>query len=234
MEGEWLVAAMIEIQYNGGRFGNHLMQLSCAAAIANKFKQNISNPFGQNIIQIPKFEDTKYDKTLVINDSNIVELFLLDKIDFNISLQGFLQLEQCVQKFIKYNKFVSTDMIDATFVHLRLDDLIKLGFSLPFEYYDNALSSMSHNRIILSTDSPDHDIVKKLQEKYAIDMYFGDETATIILGASCKQKILSQGTFSWWIGFINNDKTEKTIYPDVNKYRMFCGDIFSGRGWASF
>ena len=93
---------------------------------------------------------------------------------------------------------------------------------------------MSHNRIILSTDSPDHDIVKKLQEKYAIDMYFGDETATIILGASCKQKILSQGTFSWWIGFINNDKTEKTIYPDVNKHRMFCGDIFSSRGWTSF
>ena len=62
------------------------------------------------------------------------------------------------------NKFVSMNVTDATFVHLRLDDLLKLGFALPFEYYDNALSSMSHNRIILSTDSPDHDIVKKLQE----------------------------------------------------------------------
>ena len=73
---------MINIQYNGGRFGNHLIQLSCAAAIANKFKQNISNPFAQNIIQIPKFEDTKYDKTLVIDDSNIAELFLFEHLPY--------------------------------------------------------------------------------------------------------------------------------------------------------
>ncbi len=224
---------MINLQYNGGRFGNHLIQLSCAAAIANKFKQNISNPFDQSIIQIPKFEDAKYDKTLVINDSNISELFLLDKVDFNISLTGFLQLEKCIQESIKYNTFTSTEMIDATFVHFRLDDLVKLGFSLPFEYYNNALSSLDNKRIIASTDSPDHEIVKKLQEKYSIEMYFGDENATILLGASCRQKILSQGTFSWWIGFINNYKTDKIIYPDFSKYPAFCGDIFSSRGWNS-
>lgn len=224
---------MINIHYNGGRLGNRLIQLSCAVALSHKFKQNIINGMQQDIVNIPLINKVQYTKRISVNDNNICEIFSQENLNFDIDLHGFLQKECCIQQFIRYNHFIETDMIDATFMHVRLGDLIRLNKVIPFEYYDEAIKSMNHNHIILSSDTPDHEIIQKLLKKYDISMFIGDEYATIVKGASCRQKILSQGTFSWWIGFLNNDKTNITTYPSLSKYKPFHEDIFTNRNWMS-
>jgi hypothetical protein len=47
-------------------------------------------------------------------------------------------------------------------------------------------------------------------------------------------KVLSLGTFSWWIGFLRSKSRKHTIFcPDVDKYKKWHGDIFPMKGWVS-
>jgi hypothetical protein len=50
------------------------------------------------------------------------------------------------------------------FVHIRLGDVAI--WNPGFDYYDNILMNLDIDNIYISTDTKDHNIIKKLKEKY--------------------------------------------------------------------
>lgn len=229
---------MIKLHYNGGRFGNRLLQLSCAVALSHKFKQNIDNPMNQEIIEIPRYSDNQYDSETVATDDNIETIFNTNNSNNNIIVAGFFQKMFCIREAIKYNTFKNKgEQLDhVTFVHVRLDDIERNNLSVPYEYYDKAISSLDNQTVVISSDNPESEIVKKLANKYNAHMYSGDAEQTILMGANCRQKVLSLGTFSWWMGFLGDiflkDKNV-VVHPNYDSYTSWHMDIFSEMNWRS-
>lgn len=224
---------MIHIKFKG-RFGNHLFQMSCANFLSKKFMQPISSNWN-NILLQNKNDNKTFQNSIIVNNDNIHSVFNQEENNFNLILDDYFQTRYCINKFIEYNTYKnnSNELKDSTFVHLRLGD-IKNIVSLDYDYYDKAINDLGGKNVILSSDSPDDEIVTKLKNKHKAKMFFGDESETILMGANCKNRILSLGTFSWWIGFLGNifwQDSVSTICPKVDRVRKWHGDIFPIFNW---
>ena len=129
----------------------------------------------------------------------------------------------------KQNIIASFGIQDGVFIHVRLGDLIthkkKRKFVCRHEYYDKCLSMVDTSGGYIASDSLDHDIVKTLSKKFNLEIYDNTAEETMIFGSRFNNKILSLGTFSWWIGFIGNQNN--VIHPDPESYPKWHGDIFS-------
>ena len=111
------------------------------------------------------------------------------------------------------------------FVHARFGDLVddnRLNDICTYEYYTLCLSGLGGGYI--ASDSLDHPIVKALCNNFGLKPYNGTPEETIIFGSQFPNKILSLGTFSWWIGFIGSQNN--VMYPNPNEYRRWHGPIF--------
>jgi len=221
-----------------GRFGNHLFQMSAANILSVKHDQSIHHEWN-DILSVNTGRDNKvYNKNIIVNNENIVDIFNLgDKIEANLWMDDYFQNRWCIDKFIEINKYKNPEshQVDATFVHIRLGD-IKFTRALSYSYYQEAIESLDNKRIILTSDSPEDEMVKSLEKSYNAEIYNGSPLDTIILGANCKKKVLSLGTFSWWIGFLGSLywKNQETVCPLVNRTQVWHGDIFPLFNWRSF
>ena len=114
-----------------------------------------------------------------------------------------------------------------TFVHVRLGDISHDEASCDINYYRKALIGLNGGYI--SSDSPNHDIITKLSEEFNLKIFESSPEETIIFGSQFENKILSLGTFSWWIGFLGNQNN--VICPVQKEYREWHGDIFPFLNW---
>jgi len=113
------------------------------------------------------------------------------------------------------------------FVHVRMGDLIHPPLFAKYEYYDKALSQISFEKGYISSDTIDHEICQKLIDKYNLQKYHSNEIETIHFASTCKNLVLSNGTFSWMIGifgFFSN------VYYPKTKIRWH-GDIYVIPEW---
>lgn len=100
------------------------------------------------------------------------------------------------------------------FIHYRLGDTEKLGFSNPLSYYEKSIeeclssplsSDKEENKNgkerkgYIATDSPNHPNIKHLAEKYKLTLITYNEYDTLLFGSTCKDIILSLGTYSWML-----------------------------------
>lgn len=220
---------MININYKG-RFGNNLFQYFTAALLSAKFNQSILNPLENKIFKFnDQCDDCKYDGNLVVNDENIFEILKLDKIDKNIILDGFFQ-NRTILEFLNLNKYLfeyENSKLSGTFVHVRLGDISNDSACCKIEYYRKALNGLKGGCI--SSDSPNHEMIKKLSEEFELKIFENSPEETIIFGCQFENKILSLGTFSWWIGFLGNQNN--VICPVQKEYREWHGDIFPFLNW---
>jgi hypothetical protein len=88
------------------------------------------------------------------------------------------------------------------FVHVRLGDIGGMGWNPTFEYYEKALRNIPSENIYISSDSPDHEICKKIFTNFPRVNWVPDSeiVSTFQFGSTCKYLILSHGTFSSMIG----------------------------------
>tara|TARA_Y100001973_G_C5106618_1_gene285464 strand:- start:37 stop:834 length:798 start_codon:yes stop_codon:yes gene_type:complete len=117
------------------------------------------------------------------------------------------------------------DFFSQVFVHVRLGDLIDDNRNkdiCDYEYYCLCLSNFSGGYI--ASDSPEHPMVKSLCNKFNLTPYRNTPEQTIIFGSKFSNKVLSLGTFSWWIGFIGNQ--DNVMYPNPTEYQKWHGSIF--------
>jgi len=226
---------MIDINFKG-RFGNHLFQLSCADFLSRKLEQPVRARCDKIIVQ-NKTKNKFFDNTIVVNNDNIERIFNQDKNEYNILLDDYFQTRYCISKFVEYNTYQNNSEIlgSYTFIHVRLGDTKNI-MSLDYNYYDEAIKSLDHEEVIISSDSPNDEIVLKLKHKYKAKIFLGNEVETILMGANAQNKVLSLGTFSWWMGFLGSTfwgNKVKTICPKANRTIKWHGDIFPFFDWRS-
>ena len=222
-----------------GRFGNNLFQYSAACLLAKKFGDKIVNPMQTNIVQFDNnFSCKNNTHTIYVNDDNFQDIYESEEISFDMNIRGFFQTRYVVDLFEKNRDlFVEIpSLVSQNFVHVRLGDLLDnkaIRDNMPeYDYYDKCLKDCDINRGFVSSDSMEHPIVKKLIKDHDLNSYNSSEENTILFAASCFNKILSLGTFSWWIGFLGVDNFNHAVFcPKFNDYTKWHGDIFPMKGW---
>uniref|UniRef100_A0A6C0B9Y9 Uncharacterized protein n=1 Tax=viral metagenome TaxID=1070528 RepID=A0A6C0B9Y9_9ZZZZ len=116
------------------------------------------------------------------------------------------------------------------FLHIRLGDVKNENDKQnTFLYYDKILSSTDFEIGYISSDSIYDDICKSLIDKYNLQIIDFCEVSTIMFASTCRNIILSGGTFSWLIGFLAF-YSDKIYYPQ--KKSRWYDDIFVFNEWV--
>lgn len=114
------------------------------------------------------------------------------------------------------------------FIHIRLGDVADKNPGI--QYYLNAIQMIKYDNLYISTDSPSHHIVGKIFSIYPqTKLVQTDEITTIQFASTCKNVILSHGSFSAVIGYLSFFST--IYYPKYDPDKIWYGDMFSIDGW---
>ena len=202
------------------------------------FKLNLYS--GQNIITSkicnvydPKHIENEKNMKYMIDDPtklNMNELLKKDDIDFGVNLMAGFQ----DREFILNNKEEMLSIFnlqeresweDAVYVAIRLGD--SQNHNQGINYYRNCLNKCIFSRGYITTDSPEHEIVKTLMNEYKLELYNNDPGNKIIFGRKFDNIICSGGTFSFWIAFLSG---AKNIFYPIGDTKWY-GDIFVIESW---
>jgi hypothetical protein len=128
------------------------------------------------------------------------------------------------------------------FVHIRLGDLLTMdhtkGAIPPFEYYLKTIVTVvnekmenqifpSQYKIYITSDSIGHISCQRLIRHFNMVVFADSEINTIMFGSTCSSLILSNGTFSWWLGVLGFNST--VYFPETKN--TWHGDIFVFDDW---
>lgn len=227
---------MITINYEG-RFGNSLFKFFVARLFSEKFGLKVSNPMETKISSwFNNGEHVVKSNGCAINivEDNLLEIYNKEMVVWDITLNGYFQNRETIDLFEKNSHMFAPieEKREGVFCHVRLGDLFMSHSQagnrfLHMEYYRKALEGSNGGYI--SSDSPDDTGVKALAEEFNLEIYNDTPENTIIFAASFDKKVLSLGTFSWWIGFLGNQNN--IICANPNDYPIWHGDIFPVKGW---
>jgi len=224
-----------------GRFANHFIRNMASHILAKKYNLKFIYSYYNEIkeLGIDLFVDgvNSYEESIVIDEYNLMDYINNISINKNIIMNNYYQIKEFILYLKKY--FEDNNLMDQIkikniynsrydtnndmFVHVRLGDTI--GFNLPFEYYDNIISTIKFENGYISSDTINHEICQKLINKYNLKKIELNEIQTIMYGSTCKYIVLSEGTFSWLIGFLGI--YSKVYIQSINKWH---GDIFVWHG----
>ena len=115
------------------------------------------------------------------------------------------------------------------FIHIRLTDVAHLNPGI--NYYIKTINTINKNfSIYISTDDINHNIITELLDKYPnIILINYDEINTIQFASTCKNIILSHGSFSAIIGYLAF--FSNIYYPEYDYNKLWYGDMFSINNW---
>ena len=201
------------------RLCNHIIRALAASFIAKQ--QNLKFNYGQYFdkmisLGIKLYEGTMtYRNSQIISNTNIMN-YLKHNIpiykniivnnsyfqtkDFSNYLYDHYQNTDNQQSIIDANKFNNRyKNNNDVFIHVRLGDIEH--FNQGFAYYDKALNDIhSFENGYIASDSITHETCKKLIQKYNLKIIDYNEIETIMFGSTCKNIILTGGSFSYIIG----------------------------------
>lgn len=231
---------------HGGRFGNLFFINMALSFIAEKNNLDVKYKDEDKFIKLGiEFYLGKhtYPNTIPLTDNNFLTMIKTNEFkDVNVSIENNVWcqtedfsnlLHDYFQQDVNKNKILMNNVFNDRFnknndlfIHIRLDDIINL-YNSPFEYYEKAIENISFENGFISSDSIDHEICKKLISKYNLEVINYDEVKTIMFGSTCKNVVLSSGTFSWLIGLFSF--YSNVFYPKIEK--RWHGNIFVFKHW---
>ena len=202
-----------------GRLCNQIIRNLSLSLLAKKYNlyveysnyDNINNKLGIELF----IGDNKYDKTIDINNDNYIEYFNNDiKNNYNFNfMNAYFQNEEITTILHKHIKDNKQSIIDKNpykerynnnndvFLHIRLTDTKK--FNVGIEYYIYCIKLLNYDNIYVGSDNFNDDLIKNLKKIYPNVIFFKeDPIKTIQFGSTCKNIILSHGSFSAIIGYI--------------------------------
>ena len=232
---------MIKAEFSG-RLGNTLFQNIGISILAKKFNYKTDITYNHYTL-------TDYDKKVLgiklnngelinlnfkdINDDNVLDVLKLDNIDYGLNYKGFFELKDFVINYkedilnhfdLEYDNINKNDV----FIHVRLGDIAyEYKLTAELDYYIKSLDSIKFQKGYISSDSLNHPYITFLVKKYNLTIVNNTPVETINFGKNFNNLVLSQGTFSWWIGFLS--KANNIYYP--NNYKRWHGDIFVFENW---
>ena len=224
----------------GGRFGNILFLNFIADYISRKINLKFIYKNYDEIkklgINLHKGTQTYYTN-YILDDTNIDTIFKEVKKN-NILINGYFQTPT-VSLYIKNRILELKEIIikknpynyinNFLFVHVRLGDIITNNIQEDYSYYDSTISKINYYKGYISSDSIEHEYCQKLIKKYNLIEFKNDEVSTIQFGSTCKNIVLSKGTFSWWIGVLSFGSS--VWFPEKNNLKPWHGDIFVFPEW---
>lgn len=230
---------MITINYQG-RLGNNIIQYFAGKILAEK--NNLQLNYNSSVLDYwHKYFDIHHNnKGMIGKDIEYIsDDNFLDKLSNPLSnkhyiLNGFFQKKDFLHTYSKYIRdsfSLSYDEIDKNhvFVHYRMGDTENSRSMLPIDYYKEALSKINYDIGYISSDSIGHPYIIELCNKYNLKPIQLSPLDTINFAKNFQQIVLSEGTFSWWIGFLS--KAEYVIF-NKRSYNWFGRDIFDFPEWT--
>lgn len=220
---------MITIDYKG-RLGNNIIQYIVANFLSHKYnlKLDINPPINDDIEFIKNENGNIGEDLIIVNDDNFIDIFngniYTSKPKFH--LDGFFRkyfldiYEDEIKKNIKIKYDENINKNDL-FIHYRIGDIIDDRRMLPLEYYLEAISNMNFENGYISSDTINHKFCDILINDYNFIPLNLNERETINFGKNFKNLILSEGTFSFLIGYFSNTNN---VFCNERE-ELWCGEL---------
>ena len=238
-----------------GRLCNQIIRNLAVSFIAEKHNLNvtysnyylISSQLGINLFNTGT---QIYSDMKELNDSNFFDIYNTDNITYNLNPNhNWFQIKEIINMIYDYlhSNIIKSNIIEKNkfkerynnnnndlFIHIRLGDIAH--FNPGVDYYLKAIKYIKEltnfDHIYITTDTLTHDIIKKIIEEYPqANLIDYNEVETIQFGSTCKNIILSHGSFSAIIGILSF--YSNVYYPKIEKDKIWYGvDMFSIKGWT--
>ena len=225
----------VSINYSG-RLGNNLFQYVAAYIFAKKFNLNITSDIILTKFDLPTICGNSYTSNVIsVNDDNFMALLESDTLEpAHYRFIGYYQLKEFILKYgneIKsmfklYHTKISKDEV---FVAYRIGDINGIRQMLPIEFYHEALLNIGVKNGYITSDTPNHPNVIQLMNEFNLTIYNGSDIETIDFAKNFNNLVLSEGSFSWWMGFLSS--AENIYYNE--RPRFWHGDMFVLPEWKS-
>jgi hypothetical protein len=231
---------------NNGRLGNQIIRNLAVSILAKKhnLKVDYYNKDLINKLGIELFSGSNsYDCIQNLTDDNYFTIYNSDKLNYNLNpnynyfqtkqisnfLYNYLHKNKNKSNIISNNPFKKRyNKNNDLFIHVRLTDAAHLNPGVT--YYKNAIKNINYNKLYISTDDKNHIIVIELLQLYPSSKLIEfDEIKTIQFASTCKNIILSHGSFSAVIGYLSF--FSNVYYPEYEPGKIWYGDIFSINNW---
>lgn len=212
----------------GARLGNKIFVDVMMSLLAKKYDYKIQSFLSQQEcakLGIQLFSGS-IEKTRMQNytDNNLMQLTNQNISDIDgINYTGYCQSPEVITKHIEEineicNRSLSKEPIEETFIHIRLGDLAYSQNMKPLdiEYYEECIDKSGSKNIVISTDTPNHHLIKTLLDKHGAKIFISTDPVEVInFGRRFSKIIASFGTFSWWIAFLSGHKN--IYYPSPQR-----------------
>lgn len=228
-----------------GRLCNTVIRNIVSSLLAEKHNLNIVYHDAEQMNQLGLglfVGSNNYTESILMNEENYWELYNMETLYVNFYTSGCFQSKKYTNILYDHlrKETVKRGIVAANpfkqrygtnqdlFIHIRLGDVIQYNPGLA--YYLKAIASVSFDKLYIASDSPWHSIVQEICQKYpAATVLDYNPVQTIQFGSTCKNIVLSHGTFSAVIGYLAYDST--VYYPPFEEGKLWHGDCFSIDGW---
>ena len=237
---------MIQTTGGMGRLGNQIIRNLAVSLIAEKYNLKV-NYYNNDVIHtlgIDLFSGNNvYNQEEQLTDENYFDKYNSGSImnilmpnnnyfqtkDITNLLYNYLHSEPIKAKIIEKNPYKERyNANNDLFIHIRLTDAER--FNPGLMYYLNTIKTIVFNNLYISTDDKTHNIIKTIFESYpAASLIEYDEVNTFQFGSTCKNIILSHGSFSAIIGYLSFYSS--IYYAEIQENKIWHGDMFSIASW---
>jgi hypothetical protein len=229
-------------QYNG-RLCNQIIRNLAVSKIAEKNDLFVEYSSHEEMKQLGIelfIGKQSYDKTVSLTDANYFSIYD-QKIRYNLNPnKDYFQTKEIIQIVYKHIQSIKNNIIvnnpfkvryqrnNDVCVDIRFTDAGQ--FNPGAQYYLNTLSSLSFDRLYVSTDDPTSSIITQILQKYPRAVLFNlDEVQSIQFASTCKYVVLSNGSFSAVIVYLAFFST--VYYCKIDPTTPSYGNMFSITGW---
>ncbi len=202
-----------------GRLCNQIIRAFAASFIAKQrnIKFNYGNYYDKMVrlgINLFTSGTMTYKGLQIIKDTDIMMLLQQNIIfkrnidvnpayfqtrEFSNYLYNHFRSSTNQRPIVSANKFKDRYAVNKdVFVHVRLTDVAHLNQGEA--YYHKILSQLTYDNGYIASDDINHPLCRSLIAKYKLIPVTHDEVETIMFGSTCKNIILTGGSFSYIIG----------------------------------
>lgn len=234
--------------YNG-RLGNQIIRNLALSIIAEKFDLHVSYYNNESIreLGINLFSgNCIFNSTITLDDDNYFSIYNSDVLENNLDpnnnyfqtkeitnfLYNYLHSDKIKSNIINKNPFNDRyNTNNDLFIHVRLTDAAHNNPGA--SYYIKTIKTIDYDNLYVSSDDKSHSIVQEIIQQYpnaTIIEY--DEIKTFQFGSTCKNIILSHGSFSALIGYLSF--FSHVHYPEFEPGKIWHGEMFSINSWIKY